>query len=350
MSYVPQFVKPSRRSPDSPSLTRRVTTNVLQGKETTLVLDLNVLSAMRKVASQELSLAEAGLTNFVAFLRTHPVALAPGYALREAAKEHTGSLIQGYERFLSIHCPSYNFIPTSSHNYSSSGDSRDFQELDLAEKSTLLGPYIAMLVVQVIDKEFQTASPERKFKAFVDYMAMEVNLLSGIETEVAMYWFYSRGDLDDEGSEGEFKRRCKAIRDNFHKGGRGVKRLRRTLNYARDLWYLRVTDFQDGKLLDGVIQDTWFVTADRPLVELAKSVYFYPRDSESAKHFALSRGPIQESNPYWRYCDRVFRGITKKRSRSLDQGRIATKDEIETVLSKVEPLQNKLILYWPDVE
>ncbi|MCE8019313.1 hypothetical protein HOP51_04145 [Halomonas sp. MCCC 1A11036] len=347
MPNVPTFIKPSRTMDEVQPLSQAVTIlNSLRGVETSVVLDLNILNMMRSVMSGDSTLDEENLSGLVDFFNSNLVCITPGFAFREADKEYVAGLRADYEKFMSWYCPGYIDTPNCTHDFGKRARSREFKRLGRGDRYTLVIMYTAMLAIQVISKEPQGASPEQKFSAYLDFMRTDADMVSAIEAEVAKYFFFDRTRVRDE----SFRSRCKIIRDNFNKGGKGRGRLQYTLNYARDLAYYRFTALQDGKPLDGVVQDCWLVTADQALIEIAKSIYFYPCEGEAAKFVALARNEEQERSDYWTYCDELFQSAVVRRQRSGKSLARMTKKSWKKLFSSQRRLENKVLEYWPAEE
>ena len=345
MAYVPGFIKPSRECDEIQILTKeRVFKNNLVGIETSVILDLNVLNAMKNVMLRKVTLDESGLGDLVAFFNSNPVYIVPGFALSEADEFYIASIINIYESFIERYCPSYIDTPNCLNNDSDRKRSRKFVELEEADRNFLAISYVSMLTIHVIDKENTHLTPEGKFEAYVTYMDKDVDFLAAIEAEIAKFWFYNRKLLPDC----EFKKSCKVIRDNFNKGGKGEGRLTYILNSARDLMYYRVTALKDGKYIEGGgIQDTWLVTGDKALTELSKYLYFFPSEGSSSKMVCYSTIPEKEASPYWNYCDELFIKIVSSRlGKTKDKD--FTKDNFSKILSSITDLENKIRKYWPE--
>lgn len=345
MPNIPTFIKPSRTVDEIYPLTQDVVTqNSLRGVETSVVLDLNILNMMRNVVSRGSTLDTENLTVLVGFMNHASVCITPGFAFGEADKEYVAGLRADYETFMSHYCPSYTDTPNSTNDLGNRIRSRDFEQLGQDERNTLVIMYVAMLAIQVIGKETQGATPEQKFSAYLEFMDSKANMVSAIEAEVAKYWFFDRtrvkGDL--------FKSSCKTIRDNFNKGGKGRGRLEYTLNYARDLAYYRLTALQDGRPLDGVFQDTWLVTADQALIEIAKSIYFYPLEGEAARYTTLARNDEQKRSDYWKFCDDLFFRTVERRQKSGKSNGPMTEMSWERLFECQRHLETKVIEYWPE--
>ncbi|MBO7921185.1 hypothetical protein J5X92_03020 [Alteromonas sp. K632G] len=98
MTYAPKFIKPSRKGDESPKLSNEwVTLNNLRRIETSIVLDLNVLSTMKDVMRGKTNLAESGLEGLVSFFNANSVFITPGFGFSEADKAYIEDLVITYE-------------------------------------------------------------------------------------------------------------------------------------------------------------------------------------------------------------------------------------------------------------
>lgn len=345
MNKEPALIKPSRTVDAlNPMSHETIFRNVLLGIETSVVLDLNILNQMQSVIQGNGTLESEGLTGLVSFFNENPVCITPGFAFGEADRAYVMPLREDYEAFMAAHCPGYVDTPKSTNDIEKRLVSRSFKELEEGDKHTLVIMYVAMLAIQITGIESPNSSPEEKFSKYLNYMETKADMVSAIEAEVAKYWFFDRRAVKDDA----FKASCKTIRDNFNKGGKGEGRLQYSLNYARDLAYYRHTALQDGKKLDGVIQDCWLFTSDAGLVELAKSIYFYPHEGEAAKHVTFVRNNEQKSCAYWKYCDeQFFKVVERRRLSGQSRGRLTEQSWNKLFACQAE-LEKKVHQYWPE--
>lgn len=345
MVYSPKFIKPSRIEDESPELSpERIANNNYKGIETSIVLDLNVLSTMNDVMKSKITLKESGLQFFVSFLNSNSVFITPGFGLGEADQLYIKDLVSEYENFMVKYCPTYIDTPNSLNRSLGKSRSRKYIELEKGDRYSVAIPYMSMLAIQVIAKENQDLSPEGKFESYVNYMTENADMLGAIEAEVAKIWFFDRSCL----MEGAFKESCKVIRDNFNKGGKGEGRLSYILNSARDLLYYRATAMQDGEILEGGgVQDAWLVTGDEALVELSKYIHFYPYDGCGSKFVAWPEIPEKANSHYWDFCDEFFVNTVELRRKTREDKDLSEKDW-DKVFSSIACLEHKVRSYWPN--
>jgi hypothetical protein len=175
------------------------------------------------------------------------------------------------------------------------------------------------------------ASAEAMFDAYLEYMDGVADLVPGIETEIAKHCFFKAPN----GGPDPFLERSRAIRKNFDKGGAGEARVDRVLNGARDVMYLRSAAAQDGKHLDGRVQDTWLLTSDAGLAALSASFYFVPTAGERAKFTAVADSPTRDVNSYWRYVDKASNSLLAARAHARRSGQDFVDDAFIARLSRL---------------
>lgn len=305
MGFSPLIIKPTRTNAKLPLLNYSIVEkNLRKGIETTVVLDLNILSKMNEVVINPNEYETSGLKPIVSMFNKLPIVLSPGFALGEADKTYVDMLWYSWEEFLGRYCPTYVDTPNATRdklNHDEIG--RKFETLPDADRHMHSIAYLSMLTIQVIAKRDVHLSPEEKFHAYVEYMSSSADMLSAVEAEVARYCFFDRSSENDIA----FRYFSEIICRNFMKGGAIEKRLERALNSARDINYYRVVASKSNEELDGKIQDTWLLTADDGLKNLAKSIYFVPGfDGSDSKLVKLVRNKAQKKSAYWQSCDELF--------------------------------------------
>jgi hypothetical protein len=304
MTFKPEFIKPVRHHDRLSDLSSgRVHNNKKKNIETTIVLDLNILSKMKEVISNEINYKESGLQTVVKAFNSLPLYLSPGFSFNEVDRNYYEILYESWETFMLKYCPGYVDAPNSLSLPLAKNSTRLFKELPMAEKYFHAISYLSMLLIQVIHKNYNHLSPEQKFQYYVNYMISTADILSAIESEIAKYCFcdtISYKKLD-------FQIFCKIIKNNFLKGGNKKNLLKNALNSASDIVYYRAVAAQSNEKLDGITQDTWLLSADNGLKCIAKSVYFTPNfEGSDCKAVKFVRNEIQKKSPYWKYCDDMF--------------------------------------------
>ncbi|WP_175771180.1 hypothetical protein [Burkholderia ambifaria] len=315
MSFQPVAIKPSRAHAALPELKfSRVAKNARKGVETTVVLDLNILSKMNEVMSGKSSFETSGLKSMVTKFNSLPVTLSPGFALAEVDETYADALWNAWEAFLAKYCPRFVDTPNSTREKENHGRGRRFDALPEGDRYVQAITYLAIVTIHIIAASEQYRSPEERFSSYVDYMCTHADMLSAIEAEVARYCFFS---VTDEGDKA-FWNFARVIRENFMKPGRPEIRLEKALNSARDITYYRATAMHSNEDFDGRTQDTWLFTADDGLKNLARSIFFVPGfDGSDSKVVRIVRGPVQKKSSYWTYCDELFARVNTERTRVL---------------------------------
>ena len=315
MSFRPVAIKPSRAHAALPELNySRAAKNARKGVETTVVLDLNILSKMNEVTSGKCSLEESGLKSMTTKFNKLPITLSPGFALAEVDETYADALWCAWEAFLAKYCPRFVDTPNASKVKENHARGRRFDALPEGDRYVQAITYLAILTIQIIAASPQYRSPEDKFSGYVDYMCTHADMLSAIEAEVARYCFFSAGEEKDI----VLVNVAREIRENFLKRGRSEIRLENALNSARDITYYRATALHSNEDFDGRTQDTWLFTADDGLKNLARSIFFVPGfDGSDSKAVRVVRNSAQKRSPYWTYCDELFARLNSERTHTL---------------------------------
>ncbi|WP_157137978.1 hypothetical protein [Herbaspirillum lusitanum] len=346
MSRKLYLIKPSRHDDEqSLLLPEEVVRDISQGIETSLTLDLNILSFLRSAlnSSTEAAANEGLLAEIQNVFNTPFLFLSPGMALGEADESYLDSLHSSFEQFLEQFCPGYRDAPNATRDYRSNIGARRYGALPKIEQQFFSISYLALLKVHDIILANRSSSPEAKFDRFLEYMDGVANFVPALEAEKAKFCFSSnQGSLDTE-----FVSLSDAIKDNFNKGGRGSKRVERVLNGARDVMYLRMVASMDGKNLDGKPQNTWLLTCDDGIAALSRAIYFYPVEDEASKHVTIAEYGSRNKNAYWRYvdaeCARVLLMRRKDgRSTATNHG---TKDHLGRLADLAHELEERVSFY-----
>jgi|GEM_PF-2262808 len=311
------WLKPSRSTADMPEFPAPMPiANLSRGVETCAVLDLNILNTFHKhlttppdQRSEEL---RADILAIKKILDVPGMFVAAGFALGEADEAYLEGLVESYEEFFATELPTFGDAPNAIAAGQARQRSRKYKALPADDRQFLSSSYLALLKVHEILVTQPTASPEAMFDDYLEYMDRVADLVPGVETEVAKHCFFKAPG----GSTDPFLVRSRAIRKNFDKGGKGEARVDRVLNGARDVMYLRSAAVQDGRQLDGRVQDTWLLTSDAGLAGLCASIHFVPKDGERAKFTTLARHPTRDVNSYWRYVDRASNRVLLERDRA----------------------------------
>lgn len=313
-----------------------------RGIETSIILDLNILNLLKEAVdpASDMPDSERHLSEIQALFNTPFLFLTAGMALGEADQSYLESLHDAYEKYLEKFCPGYIDAPNATQNYTSGQRSRKFASLPEVEQQMFSISYLALLKIHDIISSFPSSSGEAKFDSFLEYMDGVANFVPALEAEIAKYCFSEAHNTDDV----DFAKTCKAIKNNFNKGGRGEKRIDRILNGARDVMYLRGTAMMDGKNLDGRQQDTWLLTCDQGIASLARAIYFYPRHGEASKYVTFAEFDSRGRRSYWRYVDSELQRLLQTR---INDGRSsginqATAPHLSLLAKKARELESRV--------
>jgi hypothetical protein len=346
LARTPFFIKVCRYTDEQPSFTPLdVIKKFANGVETSVVLDLNILSIMREAMdpSSEISADGRTLLEMRRILNTPLLFVSPGLALGEADESYLIPLHNAFEAFLQTHLQGYIDAPNATCDYAERVWSKNFNALPEVDRQFLSVSYLALLKIHDILLSSPKASGEAKFDLFLEYMDGVANFVPALESEVAKFCFSEKSILEAS----PFAEICKAIRDNFNKGGRGQKRVERVLNGARDLMYLRSVAMMDGKTFDGRLQNTWLLTCDKGIAALATAIYFYPKDGEASKYVTHSKYETRRNNPYWRYVDAMFsRQVEIRQLEGLSMAKThGTQTHLTRLVIKTQELEARVSSY-----
>lgn len=345
MPFAPKFIKPCRQQDKSPMLTKsRSLKNAKKSIETSLVLDLNILSKMHEVINGKTKYLDSGLQDFVTFLNKTPnIYLTAGFATIEADHKWLIKIFKSYEKFLAIYAKTYVDTPNSTKNFLNETfkEKNTFQDLPKNEQYINSVAYIGILKIWLIQKKHDDLQDIDKFRLYIDYMENIVDMIGSIEAEVAKYVFFNGSSIKDT----KFRKTWKDIHDNFNKRKNSTNLgniLKDRLNAARDITYYRLTALMSNKLLDNKRQDTWLVTADNGLSSLTNSIYFVSDiDNSDSKYTTTVRRDEQRESYYWRYCDELTKHKITKRSIFPVIDNTKTYD-IENIIKHISSLENEI--------
>jgi hypothetical protein len=341
MTFTPTMIKPCRNSKLSPQLKKaKVIRSANNGRETSVIFDLNILSKMREVINGEISYKNSGLISLVKELNgLGPICLSPGFALKEASSSISIEIVNSFEMFLDTYCKSFEDHPGATKNYDElKSNSSSFAELDKEEQLAHSLTYIGILKIQQIEKLQSDLSPIEKFDEYLSYMSSKANVIGMVEAEAAKYVFSDISQIKDA----KIRVINRKIKANFRKGGDShQKLLERCLNSARDISYYRLTAYQSDVVIDGKAQESWLVTADEGLMHLTNSMYFVPvKGQPKAKHVTYVRDKEQRKNKYWLACDNALDKLVNQRK---VLGNCFDDSTLKNILDCINDLEKELL-------
>lgn len=233
--------------------------NFKNGIETTIFLDTNIISNIRKFTFKEPSLdsrvcfiIEQIIEIFSKLLNVY---ISPGLAFYESCDALKEKNIMAFNIFLEQYLPKY----VDAYN------SLDYQPLQKQESFYLLHDWASIFLIQYVRNKYSHLSPLEKFKKFLDLVQEHLSFIDGLICEIAKYSFADTNKLSET---------HKKIIRNFIKSGDMKKQ---SLNAAYDLIFIQVIAMSNNKKLSdayfGKI-DSWGLTADQGIIELAKLISF----------------------------------------------------------------------------
>lgn len=342
MSFSVHIIKPCRMQKNMPILDKtRTLKNAEKFVETSLVLDLNILSKMHEVMTGETKYRESGLLEFVETIKKLPnVYLSPGFAMYEVFADMQRDVCASFESFLSIYAKKFIDAPNATRDFLLEEPvvKKSFADFTEGEQYLCAIPYLSMLKIWLITAKYTDLKPDEKYSTYLDFMATTINIIGAIENEIAKFVFCNSNDIADK----NFQRICKTIRENFNKrpNSSNIDRvLKDRLNAARDIAYYRLTALQSNEFLDGKQQDTWLATGDNGIKELSSFIYFVPHSESDSKYITRYRNNLQKNSNYWKYCDAIsdLTGIIRM------EDNIANKTtDLDKIINAINTAENEI--------
>lgn len=319
--------------------------NKLNGIETTLVLDSNILIRMERVVktgNKWSSVKEQGLDNLVKLLQKcnpHSICLSPGFALKEMPPQMAKISMELFDAFCSVHLPNFIDTPNSTRKVHT-GVSSDYGFSDLTTEAQMafVVPYLNFLYLNYIEY-CCSGTPIEKFKAYVDLLEEKIDLLSATEIEVAKYCFFNTTNVQDK----NIKDFCRDIRKNSikykDKRATTAKEIQKiAFNAASDIHLLHVANAMDGKFLDNVKQDCWVVTTDKKLASFC-DLFHQVSVAGVLQPYAMSTIPDAMLNSeYWQFANDYF----EMKSINRRTHHISRKIDMENLIFVVEDAIDKI--------
>lgn len=258
--------KPYRRINENVTLTKEhCSYNDLRGVETSIYLDLNVLSKIRKVMLGEDKFSEELLKAFEK-IKTLNVFLSPGLALDEVKHDLLLPTIEQFENFcvqLGV-SNAYDWIPYDYNKNKKIVSS--FFDLHSDQKIGLMTIYNSILNIHYICQKYEDETDQNKFRLYVDSMLANTDVLDALGCTIASYCFVRdcKADL------------LKKIKENFLKLRDKRPVILKSLNAARDVQFIRTLAFREYySYIDGKTpMDCWCMTADQGLKAFSDFIFY----------------------------------------------------------------------------
>ncbi|MBO1531349.1 hypothetical protein J3492_08995 [Psychrobacter sp. F1192] len=285
--------------------------NKKNGIETSLLLDTNILIKIETVVkngNKWKNVKEQGLDKFVTLLqRSPPRSVCPsiGFALNEMPPQNAEFSQKCYEIFFAKHLPKFVDTPNSiKSNFSNTHIKKDygFDDLDINRKTPIFLHYASFIYLNAVYRDSRYKTPFEKFKAYLDLVVENINLISAMDLEIAKYCF----SMDQDGLI-DYK---KDIRGNFLKIGGKRGRLAKNIedikkiafNATCDVHLVDAVNISDQVGLSDVKQDTWIVTTDEKLVDIFKYFHYIHEGNTVGRIAAITRNDHHNSE-YWNKVD-----------------------------------------------
>ncbi|AIF81922.1 hypothetical protein I862_06840 [endosymbiont of Acanthamoeba sp. UWC8] len=182
------YIKPLRNSLDDfPILSsKRCRENHYKNIETTILVDLNILAEMSRVIENKVAYHTSYLALLVKSLNElEYIFLSSGLALMEANEEYKIKMHKNFNLFLTKYLPRFYDAHNTVDDVAELKNSQNFTNLNSQEKFHYVIPYLSLLKINFINKQFKELPSFARFKKYITYMAFEANNISALETEIA---------------------------------------------------------------------------------------------------------------------------------------------------------------------
>jgi len=258
-------------------LTReRVISNAKRGISTGVLLDVNIVYAIRDVFLRNVSLDESGLNQFRDMLNS----TLAGVVLSSAYQEVTHGIRNECRDMVNVFLSEFCNRPidhSSSHLNLDSGDGSFVFKHDsgfAVEKIDLLLPYYYISKINQLWLELRDKPRIEIYKRFLNDVISEIDLVSAMDAEIAGYCFCNDQETSkgQSGYSNDAASKIAVIRKNFL----GITKKTKTLsgrlstihNSVRDIGYINTTRFLDVQTVRK--GELWVATFDGKLAEVAK--------------------------------------------------------------------------------
>ena len=315
------FFRPSNPLNTHQSLDiKLVKENIDAGKETTLLIDTNLLIAIEKavkLGNSIVALEQMGLGKLVSLARSSPpksLCLSPGRALAEMPPALASISRSAYEVFCSVHLPTFVDAPNAIQTqFKGKEVDFGFDDLGITEQQVLAIPYFSLLVLNLADKKLKM-QPLKKLEFFFEKLRTDLNVLSAKEIEIAKYCL-----LEPKAAEILTIATRRILRSNFLKTkydksiASSKEAFAVAFNGACDLMLINAATLVQSQGLDGIPQDCWIATADRKLYEFSSIFGYIDAFGQVGQFAASSINKEQAVNSDWLFANEWQRNATQMR-------------------------------------
>lgn len=313
--------------------------NKAKNIETSLIFDNNVVIKIEKIVKNGNTwrqVREKGLDKLVRLLQkssAKSVCVSIGGALREMPPQNVRFARECYEKFCSIHLPSFVDTPNSIQGEFIHGEvegSYGFDDLDHSSKALFLIHYVSFIYLNAVYLNASVQAGENKLELYLDLVSEKLNCISAMDLEIAKYCF-----SPDQNNLNNYR---KNIRKNFLKYNdklpKNIDDIKKiAFNATCDVHFVDMVNSSDQNGLDEVEQDTWIVTFDEKLVDLFR-FFYYVNEGDAVGRIAVSARSKDHTADYWREVDSIALKRSMNRLGTKFDSKIFDTKNIEKVVSE----------------
>lgn len=296
--------------------------NLKNGIETTIFLDTNILSNIRKFTFKEQSL-DSRVHNIIErvieiFSKLSNVYISPGFGIYESCDLLKEKNIMAFNIFLEQYLPKYGEAYNAQNN----------QSLQEDETFYLLNTCASIFAVHYVRKKYSHLLAIERFKKFLGLLQEHLNFIDALVCEIAKYAFLD----SDECSEIH-----KKIVKNFIKSCDTKKQ---SLNAAYDLLLIRVIAMSHDQTLPSFVgrMDNWGLTTDQGIIEFANLISF---GKKSGPLISVDLINTENHEDYFSQCSTYYDSIVWQRlnnpiiQKNL-RDKVITLNKAKSFISKLE--------------
>ncbi len=304
----------------------------IMSREIALILDLNILNIMKDCLDYpELMYLYPNLQDFIRFLNSSPnVVLVPSFALGEARQDYAMEVYYAYELFIRFYCPNYINAHNGINKFAFKKHESKFSQLD-KELQFPISLFYACSLCMLICKLQYSNDKLMEQGHIIGFLMIKLEYACGVlpayVIEVAKIVFF-KGD-SNEWAHSDF---LTQIKKNFGKSGGDI--LHAALNIAFDLFLIFISSAGDKRLLDGIPQDLWLVTADNGIAEFSKFLNY----TDDKGSFELKRDDFMKNSEYWQTCDNLHLGFRQFFPQQIKANEL----DYDKLFEKIKELETEL--------
>ncbi|MDX2370709.1 MAG: hypothetical protein QNK36_20290 [Colwellia sp.] len=345
------FIKPTVDKDKTPILNKnRQTENTINGIETSIMIDTNVLIRIESVVKNGNTLRQVKQKNLNKLLdvlnnKYCIQSVSAGLAQMEMPPANREYAHYCFNEFTRVHASSLSDDHRGLNDAPESSDliAWGFDELDKEYQSVYSFFYGSFLLLLIANQ--QALSPEKKYKYYISRVVKEFDLISSSISEIAKLCFYS--PTTTEGVD--FKNLLTATKGNFLAKPKKYYGQKLTpenklkvsaFNSATDLFFIQSATYSDAKGFEGTKQDTWIATADGKLASFIKYFAYSYLGKDTGMLAEIERYPEQVDSPYWKEVDHYSRALSAERAPAVFTPKNSI--DIESFLSAIKRIHTEI--------